>query len=223
MNQETKKNKIFIYKLVAENGGAPCVHKGMMSLCLCKPHIRQTAEKNDWIIGMGGRDKRLPELNDRLIYIMRVTDKIQGKDYYAPKSKYWSRPDCVYKYDDGKYSWKKGSKYHSKSHLKNDLGEQDKYERALCLVGNHFVYFGNGEKKNPSIDLIKDIYNGLPRDYRKNHQVEIYNRLDKYIENIFNDFGKGTHGEPTHKLEVGKCGECHKTEGEDEEYCAPSC
>jgi hypothetical protein len=31
------------YKLTADNGGAPCVRYGLLSLAICKPMIRKTA------------------------------------------------------------------------------------------------------------------------------------------------------------------------------------
>lgn len=32
--------KIYFYKLTADNGGAPCVQDGLLSLAICKPMIR---------------------------------------------------------------------------------------------------------------------------------------------------------------------------------------
>jgi len=199
----SEKPQIFIYKLTTDNGAAPCIDDGLISLCICKPLIRQAAEKGDWIIGMGG--KSVSELKDRLIYIMQVKAVVEGGDYYAPGSKYEKRPDCIYKWDEtgNKFIWKKGAKYHSEKDLKHDLGSYPEYKRARCLVGHKFVYFGYN--KGPDIVQITDIYNALPRGHKKNHDADIYDRLNCYIHWIMDEFGEGSHGNPTHSYKSKKC------------------
>ena len=46
---------IYIYKMVADNGGAPCVAAGLLSLAICKPMIRKSAAKGSLIFGFGGK------------------------------------------------------------------------------------------------------------------------------------------------------------------------
>ena len=46
--------KIYVYKMVADNGGAPCVWRGLLSLAICKPEIRKGAQNGDLIFGFGG-------------------------------------------------------------------------------------------------------------------------------------------------------------------------
>ena len=36
---------IYVYKIVADIGGAPCVKNNLLSLAICKPKIRKTAGK----------------------------------------------------------------------------------------------------------------------------------------------------------------------------------
>jgi len=36
--------RIYFYKLTTDDGGAPCVQDGLLSLAICKPMIRGTAE-----------------------------------------------------------------------------------------------------------------------------------------------------------------------------------
>ena len=64
---------IYVYKIVADNGGAPCVRNNLLSLAICKPKIRRTAGKGSFIFGFGGK-----EYKERLIYIARVTAKLEG-------------------------------------------------------------------------------------------------------------------------------------------------
>jgi hypothetical protein len=153
----------------------------------------------DWIIGMGGRS--VPELNGRLIYIAKVTNKLTGDKYY--NGSYSDRPDCIYSFNGNIYSWIAGSSYHEAADLTHDLGEGTSYDRAICLLSKEFAYFGGD--KVPSIGEIRDIYDGLPRDFRKNHDDDTYLRLNNYIMSIQDEFGFGVHGKPTHSNLTSKC------------------
>ena len=198
-------NDIFIYKLTADDGGAPAVKDNLLSLCICKPGIRQSAKKDDWIIGMGGQG--VPDLKGRLIYIAQVTNVVEGNKYYS--NKYKNRPDWIYKMNGLKYIWRKGSTYHSPDDLTHDLGEHPNYDRAICLTSDKFVYFGGN--KEPTIEAIQDIYDGLPRNYRVNHDDTTRERLLTFIEETFSKFGKAKPGKPTH-LDMSK--KCNTAEGD---------
>ncbi len=207
MTQSNSQPDIFIYKMTADTGGAPCIHDGLISLCICKPDIRTSpsANKGDWIIGMGG--KRVPELKDRLIYIMQVKECIKGSVYYAPESKYADRPDCIYEWDGNDYIWKSGAKYHlDGTGLTTDLGEAPEYDKAICLVGDKFAYFGDGKKTDPSIAEIKTIYEALPRNYKKNHPTADYKQLIDYINQIITKY-EGMNSTPTHSDKSKKSNE----------------
>lgn len=206
-------NDIFIYKLTADNGGAPCIKNDLLSLAICKPRIRKSAKKGDWIIGMGG--KSVSDLKDRLIYIAEVTEVVDGGKYFS--NKYKERPDCIYEKDGEEYVWKKGSTYHSQEELNHDLGEHPGYVRAICLMSDNFIYFGRNEK--PSIEKIKNIYDGLPRDYSVNHDDETREILLRFIDEVISKFGFGKHGEPTH-LDMSR--KCNLTE-DDVLKCTRSC
>lgn len=51
--------RIYFYKLVADNGGAPCVENGLLSLAICKPMIRKTAKEGDLILGFAGNSLKI--------------------------------------------------------------------------------------------------------------------------------------------------------------------
>jgi hypothetical protein len=46
---------IYVYKMVVDNGGAPCVTRKLLSLAICKPKIRKSAERGSLIFGFGGK------------------------------------------------------------------------------------------------------------------------------------------------------------------------
>ncbi len=75
-------SRIYFYKLTADNGGAPCVEDGLLSLAICKPMIRSTAEPEDLIFGFAANS---PHRDNRLIYIARITEKVCNGDYYREK------------------------------------------------------------------------------------------------------------------------------------------
>jgi len=72
------KPRIYVYKMTTDNGGAPCVWRGLLSLAICKPVIRRMAEKGSIIFGFGSKKIKYDE---RLLYIAVVTKK-------PPKGKY---------------------------------------------------------------------------------------------------------------------------------------
>jgi hypothetical protein len=96
--------KRFVYKLVTDNGGAPCVHGGILSLAICKPKIRTTAATGDWIFGFGGK-----RLGGRLIYIARVTEVVAGHVYYRD-ARYRRRPDCIDRWTGRRFVQRDGAR-----------------------------------------------------------------------------------------------------------------
>jgi hypothetical protein len=75
-------SKIYFYKLIADNGGAPCVTNDLLSLAICKPMTRKTAEIGDLIFGFAANSLN-PD--NRLIYVSRVTDKRCDGKYFNPQ------------------------------------------------------------------------------------------------------------------------------------------
>lgn len=213
MNVEIQESeKIYVYKLITDNGGAPCVYNGLLSLSICKPAIRLNAQKCDWIIGFGG--KSVPELQKRLIYIAQVTDVLENGDYYS-SNKYRDRPDCIYRRDGSGYV-SVDNQFHDENELPHDLGNAPNYDRARNLLSHRFVYFGSNSE--PSIEPVIDIYNVLPRNYIKNHQDQNRKTLEKYVTTIVAQYGFKVLGKPTHLSGQSKC-----NESEDEYRVYPGC
>src|SRR6266699_4199623 len=124
---------IFIYKMVADNGGAPCVVRNLLSLAICKPKIRKSAEKGSLIFGFGGKG-----YDERLIYIARVTDKLEGQAYYQRKE-YARRPDCIYRVVGDRAVRKETARYHFQSdERKKDVGFH--FENGFVLLSKDFRY-----------------------------------------------------------------------------------
>jgi len=180
-------NKIFIYKLTTDNGGAPCVYNGLLSLAICKPKIRSIADENNWIVGFGGK----LTLGERLIYIALITKKLANGKYYK-ESEYFNRPDCIYRWDEPrkKYYWKKSKYYHKDGlWLEHDLGSMSSsYDKANTILSEHFVYLGkNGDDLYKSkYPQIKILIEKLKRNHRVNYSLplreEIIELIKEYME-----------------------------------------
>ncbi len=198
---------IYVYKLTCDNGGAPCISRNLLSLSICKPRIRKSAQTGDWILGFGAKSHL--ELRGRLIYIAQITSVEENGEYYA-REQYRRRPDCIYQRMPDGYKYVKGSRYHDPEDLEHDLGAKPYFERARTLMSKRYCYFG--AQKGPSIDAIRDIYDDLPRDYVKFHTPDIRDRLERFIASVFEQFGLGKHGNPTHSDKAMKC---HQSEGDD--------
>jgi hypothetical protein len=163
---------IYVYKMVADNGGAPCVTGKLLSLAICKPKIRKTAGKESLVFGFGGK-----EYQERLIYIARVTGKLEGQDYYQ-QPEYARRPDCIYRAEEGRAVRKTSAKYHVNSdEREKDVGFH--FENAFVLLSDDFRYLGKKgtddyKQKYPKLrKLIENLKQGNRRYYSSDLRAEL--------------------------------------------------
>jgi hypothetical protein len=178
--------KVYIYKLTVDDGGAPCVHDKVWSLAICKPAIRSTAQKNNVILGFSGNN--LYE-NNSLIYIAKVTLRLDGKKYF--RDKYASRPDCIYEWDGRRFGRRPDAKFHSSaSDLAHDLGMHPRYKRASVLLSEgkeNFRYFADEcpveyKSKYPRLRLLIE---GLGQGHRVNLSVELKQELRQFMKQLW--------------------------------------
>jgi hypothetical protein len=159
-------HRLYVYKLTTDNGGAPCVKRGLLSLAICKPSIRRTASEGDWIFGFGGRD-----LDARLIYIARISRApLRSGSYYVDDT-FKSRDDRIYCLRNGKFALRENAQYPSDgSQLEHDLGKAPLYAQAVTLLSDDFRYWGKRGTSNyrgtfPEIGKLLD---RLTRGHRVN-------------------------------------------------------
>jgi hypothetical protein len=163
--------RIYFYKLTVDAGAAPCVERGVLSLAICKPMLRGSAEIDDLIFGFTASS--LDPAN-RLIYVARVTKKLANGEYYD--AHYKSRHDCIYTFVSGRYKRCGNAKFHDKpSDLTHDLGSHPEYARANVLLSTDFRYFGiNGTDEYKSkYGLIRKAVESLGRGQRVNLAPEL--------------------------------------------------
>jgi hypothetical protein len=174
--------KIYLYKLTVDDGGAPCVAAGILSLAICKPAIRSCA------ILLGFAANSLYKDNC-LVYAAEVTEHIPDGKYFS-QSTYAARPDCIYEWDGQRFKWKSYSRFHSPSDLAHDLGEAPRYQRANALLStgeDKFRYFSakcpvNYKEKYPRLkSLIEDLCQGA----RVNFKSELQKELRQFVAEVF--------------------------------------
>jgi hypothetical protein len=136
----TSVSNIYFYKLTRDDGGAPCVRNGILSLAICKPFIRASAKVGDTIFGFAANSL---SPDNPLIYIARVTGKLCNSEYYKTLL-YKNRSDCIYEAVGDGFARRSDAKFDDgPEHLVHDLGQAPRYERANVLLSDDFRYFGD--------------------------------------------------------------------------------
>ena len=142
--------RLFTYTIPIDDGAAPNPFHGMCSLAICKPGIRRTAQKGDWIAGLGSKHtQNSGDLCGRLVYAMRVDEVVSLEDYDRRTPVDWPHRipdagsadlaerlgDCIYDYSSGMPEQRRG--VHGPGNVKTDLGGEN------VLVSRNFYYFGS--------------------------------------------------------------------------------
>ena len=184
--------EIYVYKMITDNGGAPCVWRNLLSLAICKPMIRRVAAKGALIFGFGGKKHR-----ERLIYIAKTTEKPPTGDYYE-QSKYSRRPDCIYKNVAGIAARKKGALYHNTlDERRRDVGIH--FQRANVLLSDDFRYFGEvgTDQYKHKYPAIKALVERLKRGHRVNHSATLRSELLQLQNDMWRRYRRKKLGPPT--------------------------
>jgi hypothetical protein len=187
--------RIYFYKLTADNGGAPCVQDGLLSLAICKPMIRSTGKRGDLIFGFAANSLHR---DNRLIYIARIGKKVHNGDYYRER-RFASRSDRVYKWHRGGFAWRHGALHHGPKDFVHDLGQPPNYKRANVLLSTDFRYFGaSGTAEYKSrFRLVKNAVEQLGRGSRVRHADRLRAKLLSLKQQIWKSTPKRVAGKPT--------------------------
>lgn len=187
-----KEPDIYVYKMVADNGGAPCVVGSLLSLAICKPKIRKTAGEGALVFGFGGKG-----YEERLIYIARVTAKLEGDAYYRERE-YARRPDCIYRVETGQPVRKASAKYHFDSdQRKKDVGFR--FENAFVLLSDDFRYLGRQgtDDFKERYPKLRKLIENLKQGHRRHHSVGLRNELLSLKAEVWNKYQRMKVGSPT--------------------------
>jgi Nucleotide modification associated domain 2 len=168
--------RIYFYKLTADSGGAPCVKGGLLSLAICKPMLRGTAEIGDLIFGFAANSLHR---DNRLLFVARVTNTLRNGGYYKD-SRYAQRGDCIYRFRTGRFVRRKDAQHHPRPEdLTHDLGTPPNYAKANVVLSKDFRYFGRAGTSEYKYRFarVKDAVEALGRGHRVRHGQALYKEL----------------------------------------------
>lgn len=171
--------KLYSYVVAVDTGFAPDPFDNFCSLACCKPIIRKSANIDDWIVGTGSKSS---VGNDKLVYAMKITEKIDFNDYYH-NSKFNGRADNIY-YKNNDIWIQKKNPFHGKNDMKHDLNG------LYVLISNDFYYFGKKAITIPS--EFKELIKRGP-GHKSNFQDEF---IDKFIKWLEKEQSNGMYANP---------------------------
>ena len=178
--------KYYFYILSSDAGFAPNPFYKFCTLATCKPKIRKKAEIGDWIIGFYSRSKNTStKYRSKLIYVMKVTEKISFDEYWKNKrfaqKKANSKPtkkrhgdNIYYKNSQGKIIQGKAFFHKNKENREHDIKGES------VLISDYFFYFGK-KSINLSEDF-KKLVNQLSRGYKYKELEKKGNKLINFLQ-----------------------------------------
>ena len=184
--------KLYSYVVDRDTGHAPNPYFRVCTLCRCKfegrrKNVVQLAEEGDWIVGTGGANPRKSAGHGKLVYAMRVDEKLTRWEYYA----------------DRRFKDKKPSKTGTDERTRGDnLRPANETEKRgqFALISRHFYYFGANaiclRKRFSTVEKIG-------RGFKKCFDSKFISRFVKWLEK---DRKPGKYGEPCQSPEgSGRC------------------
>lgn len=150
--------RLFTYCIPYDDGAAPNPYWGTCTLAICKPVIRRTARKGDWVVGTGSK-KTLTgnDFSNCVIYAMKITEEplsMAAYDAWTQKHLPEKIPDLTSKdllrrvgdsiYDFSKAPPMQRKGVHSVDNMPRDLRGEN------VLLSRNFYYFGNKPERLPS-------------------------------------------------------------------------
>jgi hypothetical protein len=116
---------VFAYRMVHDDGAAPCHENGLSTLAICKAEIRNAAQPGDIIIGVVSSTLAKasigPDLHTAqehaIVYIATVDSRMPMQEYCMA---YGDRPDAIYDYCSGT-PVQKPNPYHDHRNVASDL------------------------------------------------------------------------------------------------------
>lgn len=179
-------SKVYIYKMTSDDGGAPCVWNGILSLAICKPAIRSSAPEGSIILGFAA-DSLDP--HNPLVYAARVTARLEHGEYFTSR-RFQGRPDRVYEWSNDRFIWRPEAKFHSSENLRHDLGNPPAYKRANVLISNgskNFRYFRCDCRLDykSQFPVLKQLIEDLTQGHRVNLSCTLRTEVESLIEQVF--------------------------------------
>jgi hypothetical protein len=190
----------YVYKCVVDDGAAPCVDDGLLSLTICKPFIRSTAKKDDLIFAFGSNNEQPA---NRLVYVAKVTRRIPHGQYFE-LSEFHHRKDAIYeRTTGGELRRRLDARVHlDADHRPRDLGTFPGYAKANALVCEDFRYFGRTgtdtwKRQAPRLTALVE---ALCRGHRANFTPQLADELTALKNSLWRQYQNKILGDPLHAL-----------------------
>lgn len=179
--------KLYSYVVDHDNGQAPNPYFSTCTLCLCKfrgplgkrRNVVELAAKKDWVIGTGGANLRKSAGRGKLIYAMRVDQKLTRQQYFDQSGFTRKKPVGMGTYEQTRGDNKRPRNAFEKHH-------------QFALISRHFYYFGRNAIVIPErFDLEKK-----GRGFRSHFEQD---DIRKFVEWLERNPKSGRQGEPCYR------------------------
>lgn len=174
-------SRLYLYKLRYINDTAPCEQDGLLSLAICKPSIRRTAQPGDLIFGVAATGC-IPD--NPLVYVARVDAAVSGADYYGDR-RFTGRRDCIYAHDGTDYHLRPGIALHTEpENRRRDLGDAPEWASARVLVFKEYAFFGEHGPNDykPLFRRVARMVDALTQGHRVNHGDDVRAELQELYQ-----------------------------------------
>ena len=140
---------LFSYRIRYDVGSAPNPFWGLCMLAICKPGIRRVAKEGDWVVGTGSVNSPAGDASGKVVYAMRVTQKMTMKEYdrftrskLSRKIPLMTSADPRRRSGDSIYDFSTSTttlrpSVHGEGNKETDLSGK------CVLLSDHFFYFGD--------------------------------------------------------------------------------
>ena len=189
--------------MVVDTGFAPNPFGHSLTLATCKPDIRSTAREGDWIAGFTSKGLARHDVgSERLVYVMRVAEKLLLRDYFrdprfrdkipgmvslGPEAKAGDniyRPLSPEAESGADFEQLANSNHFARDHQR-DVG--GKY----VLVSDEFYYFGRSAPAVP-----RDLRPEVPRGQSRYGQRSRSERAERFLRYVRANHEAGRIGQP---------------------------
>ena len=187
--------KLCSYVVKIDSGFAPNPFWGWCTLAVCTPnHMGIKLDAGDWIMGCRGR-----AIDNRLVYAMEVTEKVEFDDYFHdcrfrekkpdPDGEWRKRCGDNMYYVDGTVSWRQlPSLYHATPEERaKDL------KHPFVYISREFYYFGD------HAPLIPDLFTPLVWRRQGTKCKHAPDLVSQFIAWLRGTYQPGLRGQPRDK------------------------
>ena len=187
--------RLYSYVVTDDTGFSPNPFWGFCTLADCKPAIRRTASIGDWIVGISAKAR-----GNRLIYAMRVDEKVSFAEYFrdrrfAQKIPDYSQASIVHKCGDNIYEPLPNGAFQQLQSMHSNGEHEDADAKAhdlsgrYVLISKQFFYFGKNAPVLPAaLNVLK-----VGRAHKNNFSSETISAFLEFVS----DLKPGLNAPPT--------------------------